>query len=123
MDRIWQWVWDRYGARYSWAIYAISFSAVVPVCLVLSFLIVAFERSDGYVEAAAVTVGTVLVMVYVNVLPGLGVNRVVERWAAGLEVDRVRALEATYAFTRTVRARGVPAGAFFSALQFFLVGA
>jgi hypothetical protein len=59
--------------------YAIGVSVVVPVVLVLSFLIVAFERSDGYVEAAAVTVGTVLGVVYVNVLPGLGVNRLVER--------------------------------------------
>jgi class 3 adenylate cyclase len=122
MDRIWQWAWDRYGARYSWAIYAISVSAVVSVFLVLSFLIVAFERSDGYVEAAAVTVGTVLVMVYVNVLPGLGVSRLVERWAAGLEVDRVGALEATYAFTRMAGARWVAADAFLVALQFFLVG-
>jgi adenylate cyclase len=122
MDRIWQWAWDRYGPRYSWALWAIGVSAVAPVFLVLSFLIVAFERSDSYVEAATVTVGTVLVMVYVNVLPGLGVSRLVERWAAGLEVDRVRALEATYAFTRTAGARWVAADAFFVALQFFLVG-
>ena len=64
MDRIWQWAWDRYGARYSWVIYAVSVSELLSVYLALSFLIVAFERSDRYVEAAAVTVGTVLVMVY-----------------------------------------------------------
>jgi hypothetical protein len=58
MDRIWQWAWDRYGARYSWAIYAVSVSELLPVYLALSFLIIAFERSDRYVEAAAVTVGT-----------------------------------------------------------------
>jgi hypothetical protein len=29
MDRIWQWAWDRHGARYSWAIYAV----LVPVFL------------------------------------------------------------------------------------------
>ena len=72
MDRIWQWAWDRYGARYSWAICAITFPVVLPVYLVLSFLVVAFEESDRYVEAAAVTVVAVLVMAYVMVLPGLG---------------------------------------------------
>jgi adenylate cyclase len=123
MDRIWQWAWDRYGARYSWAIYAGSVSELLPVYLALSFLIVAFERSDRYVEAAAVTAGTVLVMVYVTNLPGLGGSRLVERWAAGREVDRARALDATYAWTRTVGTRAVGANAVFIALLFLLVGA
>jgi adenylate cyclase len=123
MDRIWQWAWDRYGARYSWAIYTVSVSELLPVYLVFSFLIVAFERSDRYVEAAAVTVGTVLVMVYVTNLPGLGGSRLVERWAAGREVDRARALDATYAWARTAGARGVGANAVFIALLFVLVGA
>ncbi len=107
MDRVWQWVWDRHGARYSWAIYTLSVSELLPVYLVFSFLIVAIERSDRYVEAAAVTVGTVLVMVYVTNLPGLGGSRLVERWAAGGEADRARALDATYAGARAVGARGV----------------
>ena len=123
MDRIWQWAWDRYGTRYSWAIYAVSVSELLSVYLVLSFLIVAFERSDRYVEAAAVTVGTVLVMVYVTNLPGLGASRLVEGWAAGREVDRARALDATYAWARTAGARGVGANAVFIALLFLLVGA
>jgi adenylate cyclase len=122
MDRIWQWAWDRYGARYSWVIYAVSVSELLSVYLVLSFLIVAFERSDRYVEAAAVTVGTVLVMVYVTNLPGLGGSRLVERWAAGRKVDRARALDATYAWTRTVGPRAVGANAVFIALLFLLVG-
>ena len=123
MDRIWQWTWDRYGARYSWAIYVVSVSELLPVYLVLSFLIVAFEGSDRYVEAAAVTVGTVLVMVYVTNLPGLGGSRLVERWAAGREVDRARALDATYAWTRTMGVRGVGANAVLIALLFLVVGA
>jgi adenylate cyclase len=122
MDRMWQWLWDRFGARYSWAMYAVSVSELLSVYLVLSFLIVAFERSDRYVEAAAVTVGTVLVMTYVSQLPGLGPVRVVERWAAGREVDRVRALDATYAWGRTAGVRALGAHAVFVALQFFLVG-
>ena len=123
MDRIWQWAWDRYAARYSWAIYAVSVAELLPIYLVFSFLIVAFERSDRYVEAAAVTVGTVLVMVYVTNLPGLGGTRFVEQWAAGRGVDRTRALDATYAWTRTAGVRAVGANAVFIALLSLLVGA
>ena len=62
MDRIWQWAWDRYGARYSWAICAITFLVLLPIYLVPSFVVVAFEESGRYVEAAAVTVVAVLVL-------------------------------------------------------------
>ena len=79
MDRIWQWVWDRYGARYSWAICAISFPILLTTYLVLSFVVVAFAQSDHYVEAAAATVVAVLVLVYVIVLPGMGRLRAAER--------------------------------------------
>jgi len=92
MDRIWQWAWDRYGPRYSWAIYA-------------------------------VTVVAVLVLAYVMILPGLGESRLYERWAAGQEVDRARALDATYAWTRGAVARGVGANAVVIALLFVVVGA
>lgn len=123
MDRIWQWAWNRFGARYSWAIYAVSVAELLSIYLVLSFLIVAFERSDRYVEAAAVTVGIVLVMVYVTNLPGLGGSRLVERWAAGREVDRTKALNATYTWARTAGPRGVGTNAVFIAVLFILVGA
>jgi adenylate cyclase len=99
MERIWQWVWDRYGARWSWVIYAASATLPLPIYLSWSFLIVAIEESSDYVEAAAVTVVGVPVLAYVNTLPGLGRIRLVERWAAGHEVDRARALDATYAVT------------------------
>jgi adenylate cyclase len=122
MDRIWQWAWDRFGARYSWAVYVGSVCELLSVYLVLSLLIVAFEWSDRYIEAAAVTVGTVLVMVYVTNLPGLGASRLVERWAAGHEVDRVRALDATYTWTRTLGARAMAANVTFIPLLFLLVG-
>ncbi|BBZ69666.1 adenylate/guanylate cyclase domain-containing protein [Mycobacterium paraseoulense] len=123
MDRIWQWAWNRFGTRYSWAIYAVSVSELLSVYLAFSLLIVAFERSDHYVEAAAVTVGTVLVMVYVTNLPGLGGSRLVERWAAGRQVDRARALDATYAWSRTAGPRGVATNAVFIAALFLIVGA
>jgi adenylate cyclase len=95
MDRIWQWAWDRYAARYSWVLGAISLPITLSIYLIPSFGVVALEESDRYVEAAAVTVVAVLVCGYVMVLPGRRLFRLVEQWAAGHEVDRARALEAT----------------------------
>ena len=69
MDRIWQWVWDRYGTRYSWAICAVMFALFLPPFVMLSFIVVAFEKSDRYVEAAAVTVVALPVLVYVYFFP------------------------------------------------------
>ena len=109
MDRIWQWAWDRHGARYSWAVSVISFAVMLQIDLLLSFVVVAFEDSDHYVEAAAVTVVAVLVPVYVMVLPGLGRIRLSQQWAAGHEVDRARALEATYTWARGAVVRAVGA--------------
>ena len=123
MDRIWQWAWDRYGARYSWAVFAITSLAVLPVWLGSAFLVVAFEESDRYVEAAAVTVPVVVVMAYMAVLPGVGPSRRVDQWAAGREVDRARALEATYAWARGAVVRSVGAGAVWIALLLVVVGA
>jgi adenylate cyclase len=79
MDRIYQWTWDRYGARYSWALCAISVPISVPAYLFWAFLIVAVEKSGDYVDAAAVAVVAVPVLAYVIQLPGLGRVRVVER--------------------------------------------
>ena len=72
MDRIWQWAWDRYGPRYSWAACVISYLAVLPVWLASAFLVVAFEGSDRYVEAAAITVPVVAVALCVVVLARCG---------------------------------------------------
>jgi adenylate cyclase len=123
MDRIWQWAWNRYGARYSWAICAISFPILLTTYLVLSFIVLAFEESDDYVEAAAATVVAVLVLVYVLILPGLGRLRVAERWATGREVDRASALDATYTWARAAVARAVAAHAVSAALLAVVVGA
>ena len=69
---------------------------LLQIYLCCRFIVVAFEQSGHYVEAAAVTVVAVLVLLYVMVLPGRGRCRLVEQWAAGDEVDRAKALEATY---------------------------
>jgi adenylate cyclase len=123
MDRIWQWAWDRYGAKYSWAVFAISSLAVLPVWLGSAFLVVALEGSDRYVDAAAVTGAAVLVLAYVSTLAGVGRSRVVEQWAAGREVDRAMALEATYAWAREAVARTVSAATVLIALLLVVVGA
>ena len=122
MDRIWQWAWDRYGPRYLWAICAVTFPVVLPFYLLLSFVVVAFEGSDHYVEAAAVTVVATLALVFVDVLPGLGPARLVEQWAAGHEVDRARALDATYIYARAVAVRAVLGNAVGVALLAIVVG-
>ena len=123
MDRIWQWAWDRYGARYSWALAAIWFPIPVCIYLIPAFGVVALEESGHYIEAAAVTVVAVLVCGYVTALPGRRVFRLIERWAAGHEVDRARALEATYTWARGMVARVMVGNAVMGALVLVLVGA
>ena len=102
MDRIWQWAWDRYGARYSWAIWVGVFASTLPPYLLWSFLVVACEKSSHYVEAAVVTGGAVVVMSLVVVLPGSRRFRLAQRWAAGDEVDRAEALQDMYIWSRAV---------------------
>jgi adenylate cyclase len=123
MERIWQWAWDRYGARYSWAIFAISILVVLPIWLVPSMIITAYEHSDHYVETAAVTVVAVPVVVYAIVLPGLGRIRSIERWAAAQEVDRATALEDTYTYVREAILRGVTVTTVWAAVLSVVVGA
>jgi adenylate cyclase len=123
MDRIWQWAWDRFGPSYSWAIFAIMFAVLLPAFLMLSFMVVAFEKSDRYAEAAAVTVVALPLLVYVYFLPGLGRLRLAEQWAAGRDVTPTSALAATYATSRGAVARGLGGSVVSLALLFVVVGA
>jgi len=88
-----------------------------------SFVVVAIERSDHYVEAAAVTVVAVVVLLYVQILPGIGTLRMAEQWATGVNVDRATALAATYDWARQAVARIVATNALITALQLVVVGA
>ena len=69
MDRIWQWAWDRYGARYSWAICGV----LLPRCCWSTscgrFSSSLSKESDRYVAAAVVTGIAVPVMAYVSFFP------------------------------------------------------
>jgi len=123
MDRFWQWAWDRHGAMYSWVCFAFTFAALVPVYFLGSFVVVAYEKSDRYVEAAAVTAAAVLLLAYVIVLPGPGGLDTAQQWAAGREVDRGAALKSTYAYGRGVVARTVGAGTLWAAMLMVGVGA
>jgi adenylate cyclase len=107
MDRIWQWAWDRYGPRYSWALLIGSFASALPVFLVWSWIVVAFEKSGHYVEASFFAGVVTLVMACVTVLPGSRRVRLAQQWAAGHAVDRAKALEDTYAWVRNGDVRGL----------------
>lgn len=121
MHRMWQWAWDRYGARYSWAFCGVAFVVSLPINLLGSFFVVAFERSDHYVEAAAVTAIAVLWGMFTS-RPGLTGIRVAERWAAGGEIDRDRALKATYTWARRAAAQLLLGNAVQFAVVLVLVG-
>ncbi|GAS99226.1 family 3 adenylate cyclase [Mycolicibacterium canariasense] len=123
MDRIWQWAWDRFGARHRWAGLAVVVPAGVPVYLFWSFLIVALERSRHYVEAAVVTL---VILLWLNVYAAFADRkryRPVEQWVAGHDVDRATALKATYTFARSAAARVLWLGAVGFALMSIAVGA
>jgi len=107
MERFLQWVWDRYGARYSWAICAFAFVVALPIYLTLALAIVAVEHSGRYWAAASAAGVAVLVIAYTLVSPSHGVWRHAEEWAAGDDLDRARALEATYAWSRGAIARSL----------------
>lgn len=123
MDRIWQWTWDRYATRYSWAVYVVSFPIALLIQLFWSFLIVAVEHSSHYGMAAALTVVALPVLPYVGMRPGFNEIRLAERWAAGQKVDRLKALQGTYVFGRGAVARGVVVSAVWTAMLSVVVGA
>jgi class 3 adenylate cyclase len=106
MDRIWQWAWDRHGARYIWTGGVIAFLISLPIYLTfVSFPIIALEKSDRYVAATAATGVAVLALAGIMVLPDRRWARLAEQWAAGHEVDRATALEGTYIFVRRATSR------------------
>lgn len=124
MDRIWQWAWDRFSARYTWAFWIAGFVVALPIYLLLfAFPIVALEKSDRYVETAAVTVAAVLVLDCIMVVPNYRLIRRVEQWAAGLEVDRAAALEGTYSYARAATTRVVWGTGIWAAALCVVVGA
>lgn len=123
MDRIWQWTWDHFKARYSWAVYAVGIPLMLFIHLFWLFLIVAVQGTGHYLQTAALAVVAAPVAWYVTVLPGVGPGRQVERWAAGGEVDRASALDATYAWARRTVVRAVVFNSVWTGLLSIVVGA
>ena len=80
--------------------YVAAFPVSLVIYLFWSFLIVGVEQSSDYVQAAVVTVVAVLVLHCVMVLADRRRLRLLDRWAAGQEVDRATALEASYTYAR-----------------------
>ncbi len=123
MDRIWQWAWDRYGTRYRWAVYLLALPVALPVWFLMSFMIVAFEKSDRYVEAAAITFAAVSVLQYANIRLVRRSMSLAEQVAAGHEVDRSAALEASYSDARSASRHAVWTAAVWAAILSVIVGA
>jgi len=122
MDGIFQWVWDRYGPRYSWAICALVYPPGLFVYLSFTVIIVAFEGSGRYIDAAVITAGAMLVRVYLWVLPGSKGVRPFERWRAGQQIDPMTALTATFTYARRMTARAITTDVVWGALLGVVVG-
>jgi hypothetical protein len=122
MDRIWQWAWDRYAARYLWAIWVIMVAPILLTFVAWSALFVAFENSTHYVEAAAVTSVAVIVVASAVLLPGSGRFRRTQQWAAGRDIDRATALKDTYTWARAVGVRALWLQLVWGGVLFAVVG-
>jgi hypothetical protein len=62
MDHVWQWLWDRYGAHYVVAGFAVTFVFLVYIYTPFAIALVAREGSDRYV--LAVVLNLVMVAIY-----------------------------------------------------------
>lgn len=123
MDRFIQWTWDRFGPRFLLACWVLAFVISLPIYSVLiSLPIVAFEKSGHYIGVAAVTIGAVVILACLFILPGRRWMRPAERWAAGHHVDRAAAIEGTYVYARKATARAVWGAAAWAAALAVLVG-
>jgi class 3 adenylate cyclase len=100
MDRIWQWAWDRWGARYLWVIWVFAFASMLVTYLLWTVVIVASERSSHYVEAAVIVGPAVVLEAFVIALPRSRLLSPIARSRAGREVDRRQALKDSYAWSR-----------------------
>jgi adenylate cyclase len=111
MDRIWQWAWDRYGAhRYLWVMGVLLCFGGIPAFVFFSSMIVAFEGSNRYAEAAAITVAVLLLQYFLGLLLLARTMRRIEECASGRVSHPMTVLVATYADTRRLTAWQVVTG-------------
>ena len=116
MDRFFQWVWDRCGRVFPWAIFVLVYVSGMTAYLAFSLIIVAFEDSHRYGMAVLVTAVALLVRAYIFVLPFSREMRLVQRWAAGDRTDPVAVLRATFTFSRKAILRVVVTDAVWATL-------
>jgi len=88
-------------------VWLVAFANLLPSYLLLSFLVVAYEKSSRYVEAAIVTGVAVVVLALVVILPGSRPFRLGQEWTNCRQVDHATALEETYRWTRAAGVRGM----------------
>jgi adenylate cyclase len=103
--------------------WGITLASAWVVHLVWSFSVVGFEKSSHYVEAAVASGVAMAVFASVAISPGVGSSRVVDRWAAGHQIDRAQAMKATYRWSRGAGVRGLWFMPVCDSLLFFVVGA
>jgi class 3 adenylate cyclase len=111
MDRLWQRLWDRYATRYLWAMVVVSWLVITVSFGTAAGIGVAYQRSDRYLLALAITATTDLVYVSVALGPLAPTARALHRWAAGAVVDRADVLDGTFTFVRGATVRTIVCGA------------
>lgn len=107
MDRIFEWVWDKHGPTYSWAMCALIYPTGYLTYLAFTQFIVAFEGADIYLEAALVLAVFMAARVVVLAHPFSKDMQLVQGWAKGLHTDRAAALEASFAHARKAIPRAI----------------
>jgi class 3 adenylate cyclase len=122
MDRIWQRLWDRHGARYSWLIWVVAIALLLPTYLVYSLAVIAFEGSSRYLEAAVFITLAMAALMLVVVLPGGRRLHLAELSAAGREINKVAALQDTYVWARVAVVRALGAMPVWSLFAWLAVG-
>jgi class 3 adenylate cyclase len=105
-----------------WPLCVMAFLVSMVVYLPVALLIVAYEESDRYLEAAAVTVVALPVLVCVMAVPGRRSMLLLQRWAGGHQVDPSTALANTYSYARKAVPRTVWATGLWLAALLVIVG-
>lgn len=107
MERVWQWAWGRFGAKYSWAVYAVTCVVVLPIWVTVAAVLDALAGASGHAPSIGVAVLFGMLALAILEQPGSAVWRPIEGWAAGERDDARGTLESTYAWGRIGLARGV----------------
>jgi hypothetical protein len=70
MERVWQALWDRFGHRYSWVVFAVTVVAQVQVFATAALVMLAFEDRGSRASAVGATVVVNVATVWLAVRPG-----------------------------------------------------